>query len=305
MSSQSDDRSQDREQAATTDTALTLFEEQANKHIRRAWVGDRWFFSVVDVIGYLTGTDRARKYWSDLKRKLSQEEGFSQLSAKIGQLKMRSSDGKFYTTDATDTETLFRIIQSIPSPRAEPIKQWIAKVAAERVAEEMQPSLAIERLRRMYIKKGYTDEWIHKRLESIGIRTITTAEWHGRGAMPGKEFAVLTDTLSKGTFDITTSEHKAFKGLSAQQNLQDSMTIMELALTSLADATAVTLHRTRDSQGFTELHRDAHDAGHVGGDARKLVEQATGEAVVSPINYKQLQQERQRQLQPPLFEESE
>ena len=305
MPSQNGGHSHDIAQSITPDAALALIEEQAEKTIRRAWVNDRWFFSVIDVIGYITGTDRARKYWSDLKRKLSQEEGFSQLSAKIGQLKMRSSDGKFYTTDAADTETLFRIIQSVPSPRAEPIKQWIAKVAAERVADEAQPSLAVERLRRSYIKKGYSDEWIHKRLESIGIRTVTTAEWHGRGATPGKEFAVLTDTLSKGTFDITTGEHKAFKGLSAQQNLQDSMTIMELALTSLTDATAVTLHRTRDSQGFTELQRDANDAGRVGGDARKLVEQTTGEAVVSPVNYRQLQQERQRQLQPPLFGESE
>jgi DNA-damage-inducible protein D len=281
-------------------TTLALFEERAGAAVRRAWHDGRWFFSVIDVVGLLTDAPKPRQYWYDMKRYVH-DEGFRELSAKIRQLKMPSADGKLYTTDAADTETLLRLVQSIPSPKAEPFKRWLAKAGAERLREEAQPSLAVERLRALYRKKGYADQWIERRLEKIGVRTVVTTEWSVRGAREDRDFAVLTDTLSTGTFDITTSEHKAVKGLTARQNLQDSMTVMELALSSLAEATAATLHQERDSKGVPALRRDASEAGEVGGAARRDVEARTGKPVVSTINYKQLQQERARELQPRLL----
>lgn len=282
------------------DTTIALFEERAGTAIRRAWHDGRWFFSVIDVVGVLTDAPKPRQYWYDMKRYVH-DEGFRELSEKIRQLKMPSSDGKNYRTDAADTETLLRLVQSIPSPKAEPFKRWLAKAGAERLREEAQPSLAVERLRGLYRKKGYADQWIERRLEKIGVRTVVTTEWSMRGAREDRDFAVLTDTLSTGTFDITTSEHKAIKGLTARQNLQDSMTVMELALSSLAEATAATLHQERDSKGLPALRRDASEAGEVGGAARRDVEARTSKQVVSTINYKQLQQERARELQLRLF----
>ncbi|HLY31731.1 MAG TPA: Bro-N domain-containing protein [Ktedonobacterales bacterium] len=288
-------------------TALTIFDEQANGRIRKVWFEGRWWFSVIDTVGLLTDSANPRKYWFDMKRNV-RSEGFIELSERIRQLKMRSaSDGKFYTTDAADRETLLRIIESIPSPKAEPFKQWLARVGAERMEEieAAESSAAMERLRAQYRKKGYSDQWIERRIEKILVRNVVTAEWLGRGAKEGREFAQLTDTLSVGTFDITTTEHRALKNLRGAQNLQDSMTGLELALSSLAEETATALHRARDSQGFGALHRDTREAGEVGGAARRDIEARTRQPIVSPINYQHLRQERQRQLQPHLFDDED
>jgi DNA-damage-inducible protein D len=282
-------------------TDLTLFDdEQAEKAIRRVWHDGRWFISVIDVIGFLTGSPHPRRYWTDMKRRLA-EEGAAETYAKCVQLKMEAPDGKQRLTDAADIETLLRIIQSVPSPKAEPFKQWLARVGAERMQVLDNPSLIADQMRKDYRRLGYSDDWIDKRLQGQIIRDELTGEWRERGADEGRDFAALTDTLSKGTFAITTGEHRKVKHISTRQPLRDSMTTMELLLTGLAEETAKTLHQVHDSQGFGELHRDAREAGEVGGAARRDVEARTGLPVVSPTNYKQLRQERQRELQPPLL----
>jgi hypothetical protein len=280
---------------------LTPFDdEQAEAHIRREWVDGRWFLSVIDAIGYLTGSTQPRKYWTAMKARI-QDEGFRELSTTCRQLKMRSPDGKLRLTDAADVETLLRIIQSVPSPKAEPFKQWLARVGAERLQTLENPALAADQLRKDYRRLGYSDAWITERLKNVVTRNELTDEWRERGAEEGREFAALTDTLSRGAFDITTGEHRMVKHISARHPLRDSMTPLELALTSLAEVTATEMHQTRDSQGFGELQRDAHQAGGIAGDARRTIEEALGKPVVSPTNYKQLRQERQRALQPPLL----
>jgi len=269
--------------------AISLFDDEtADKTIRRVWHEDRWFFSVVDVVGALTGSERPRKYWNDLKRKLAEEEGFTELSAKIGQLKMPSADGKLYATDAADAETMLRIIQSIPSPKAEPIKQWLARVGTERLAEIDDPSLAVERARMEYLQRGYSDDWVEKRLQSIAIREQLTDEWRERGAREDRHFAKLTNVLHEGTFEVKVREHKRIKELTPRHNLRDSMTNLELLLTGLAEETAKTLHQARDSQGLRQLERDTREAGEVGGSARRDIEQRSGQSVVSLENYRTL-----------------
>jgi len=239
---------------------------------------------VIDVVGVLTESERPRKYWNDLKRRLSEEEGFSEVSAKIGQLKMEAPDGKMRVTDAADAETMLRIIQSIPSPKAEPIKQWLARVGTERLAEIDDPSLAVERARMEYLQKGYSDDWIEKRLQSIAIREQLTDEWRERGAHEDRQFAKLTGILHEGTFEVKVQEHKQIKSLSSRHNLRDSMTTLELLLTGLAEETSKTLHQARDSQGMRALEKDAHEAGEVGGAARRDIEQRSGQPVVSAEN---------------------
>ena len=235
---------------------LMAFQEQ----IRRVWFQGNWWFSVVDAVGVLADSATPRNYWAKMKQRLAQEEGFVEVLTKCQQLKMCSTDGKMRTTDAADTETLLRIVQSLPSPRAEPFKRWLAQVGAERLQENAEPSIALERLFRIYRKKGYSEKWISQRVDAIRNRTGVTAQWGLRGATPGRDYALLTDTLSKGTFDITTAQHKDIKGLTGRQNLQDSMTVMEMALTSLADATAITLHEARNTQGFDALQNDCTEA---------------------------------------------
>lgn len=280
----SDTRGQAHEPAA-----ITLFDDEtAEQAIRRAWHEDRWFFSVIDVVGLLTGTERPRKYWNDLKRKLKEDEGFGELSDSIGQLKMPSADGKQYVTDAADAETMLRIIQSIPSPKAEPIKRWLARVGTERLAEINDPALAVERARMEYLQKGYSDDWIEKRLQGIAIREQLTDEWRERGAREGRQFAKLTNILHEGTFEVGVDEHRHIKSLKPRHNLRDNMTTLELLLTGLAEETAKTLHQTRDSQGMGPLERDTHEAGEVGGAARRDIEQRSGRPVVSPENYRTL-----------------
>ena len=190
-------------------TQLAIFKK---KEIRKTLHNGEWWFSVIDIIGAVTESDRPRKYWSDLKKKLAQE-GYSQLSEKIGQLKLQSSDGKYYETDCGDTETMFRIIQSIPSPKAEPFKRWLAKVGYERVQEIEDPELATKRTRRHYKLKGYPEDWIEKRMRGIAIREELTDEWRQRGAREERDYEILTAEISKATFGVTPSEYKKLKGL--------------------------------------------------------------------------------------------
>lgn len=193
----------------------------------------------------------------------------------------------------------------MPSPKAEPFKQWLARVGTERLAEMEDPARAVERMRREYARLGYTDAWIDERLKNVVIRNALTDEWRERGADERRDFAQLTDTLSKGTFDITTAQHRKVKHLGTGTNLRDSMTPLELVLTSLTEVTATAMHQTRDSQGLKELRRDATEAGEVGGAARRDVEARLGQPVVSPENYKTLRQGRQRELQPPLLSDGD
>jgi hypothetical protein len=240
-----------------------------------------------------------------MKQRLVDVEGASEVVTNCHQLKMPSADGKHYKTDAATTETILRIIQSIPSPKAEPFKAWLAKVGTERAQEEDQPSLAAERLIQSYRKKGYSEAWISQHLKTIATRNDATSEWTERGATKDRQIAALTDTLSVDSLGLTTGEHKQLKGLRPRDNLRDSETIMELAITGLAEATAVTLHQERDTQGFPALQDDCHDAGKVAKIAREAAESMTGKPVLSPVNHKQLRQERQRELQPPLFDQPE
>ena len=269
------------------DMTLAALDEQAEKQIRRVLHEGRWHFSVIDVIGLLTESPQPRTYWAVLKRRLL-DEGANELLTTCKQLKMTASDGKQRLTDAADTETMLRIIQSIPSPKAEPFKTWLARVGAERLEEVENPALAADRLRRLYRQRGYTDEWIEKRLQGIVVRDELTEEWRDRGAEEGREFAILTDILHRGTFDLPIDAHKAVKSLKKRDNLRDSMTSLELALTMLSEAAATTIHQARDSQGFGELQQDAHEAGEVGGAARRDIEARSGQPAVSAENYKTL-----------------
>ncbi|HEX6819636.1 MAG TPA: hypothetical protein VF120_14765 [Ktedonobacterales bacterium] len=281
---------------------VILFDgEQAKQRIRRVWYDGRWFFSVIDVIGFVTDSKEPRKYWTAMKARI-EDEGFRELSAKCRQLKMTAPDGKQRLTDAADRETLLRILQSVSSPKVEWVKQWLARVGNERMDEMEDPSLALERARKLYARQGYADDWIDKRLQGQIIRDELTQEWADRGAKEGKEFARLTDTIHHGTFEVTTAEHKEFKGLKSRQNLRDSMTTFELLLTGLGEETAKTLHQVHDSAGFNALQSDCEEAGEVGGAARLDTETRTGRSVVSPVNHQQLRQERQRELQPPLLD---
>ena len=282
------------------DAQLSIFDAEATAQIRHVWHDGRWFFSVIDVVGLLTENAAPRRYWSDLKRKLH-DEGFEPYE-KIVQLKMLSADGKQRLTDAADAETLLRIIQSIPSPKAEPLKQWLARVGTERLREMENPALAADRLRQEYRLLGYDDEWIGQRLLNIVTRDELTGEWQQRGVEEGRQFAALTDTLYSGTFDVSVREHQTIKHIGRTQNLRDSMTRVELALSTLAEATAAELHQTRDSQGYEELRSDAREAGEVGGAARRDIEARTGHPVVSAENYKTLRQGRAPARQLPLRE---
>jgi DNA-damage-inducible protein D len=261
-------------------TSVALFQE---KSVRRVWYQDRWFFSVIDVIAILTESDRARKYWSDLKTKLV-EEGYIEVSEKIGQLKMEASDGKMRVTDAADTTTLLRIIQSIPSPRADPFKRWLAEVGAQRIEEIENPEKAMERMRSLYEQKGYPAQWIDARMRGIAVRNDLTAEWKERGAKEGIEYAILTNEIAEATFGLSIAQHRGYKGLK-RENIREHMTDLETILNMLGEATATKLHQDRDTQGFPNLQVDAKEAGQVAGNTRRDIEKRTGSRVVSRENY--------------------
>ncbi len=259
---------------------LVLFE---SRKIRRQEYKGEWYYSIVDIIEILSQSNRPRKYWDDLKKKLENEENF-EVSEKIGRLKMVAKDGKNRLTDCANRETIFRIIQSVPSPNAEPFKLWFARLAEERIQETINPELAIERARQTYIKKGYTDEWINARIKGIPARNALTDEWDKRGISDKKEYAILTDEISKGTFGITTKKHKNIKNLSKNQTLRDNMSPLELALTTLAEVTTTELHRTNDSYGIAELKIDAHDGGEVAAITRRNIEKKIGKPIVTSEN---------------------
>ncbi len=254
------------------------------KNIRRIWHNEDWYYSVIDLIGVLTNAPEPRKYWNQIKARAS-TEGFEITLKEIVQLRIKSPDGRFRLTDTANRQTILRIIQSIPSPRAEPVRLWLAKVGDERIEEVENPEVALERVRNTLRAKGYDDRWIEERIKNDLIRNALTDEWKDRGAQRF-EYSILTNVISEGTFDISVEAHKKYKQLptTLKTNLRDHMTYLELALSSLGEATAITLHQGRDSQGFGQLHRDATEAGEVGNEARKSIEQRTGQPVVSPTN---------------------
>jgi hypothetical protein len=262
--------------------AIQIFED---KKVRTIWDADqeKWFISIIDVIEVLTNTDRPRKYWSDLKTKLKKEG--SELSEKIGQLKMQSADDKFYKTDVADTEQLFRLIQSIPSPKAEPFKLWLAQIASERLDEMQDPELSIDRALEQYLKLGYSENWINQRLKSIEIRKELTDEWKKRGLKEGVQFATLTDIITKAWSNKTTKEYKILKGLK-KENLRDNMTNTELILNMLAEASTKEISAATNPKDFEESKKVAKQGGNVANVARKELEAKTGKNVVTALNAK-------------------
>jgi len=259
---------------------LAVFQD---KTIRRILHQGEWWFSIVDVIQVLTDSNIPRRYWSDLKRKLS-EEGADQLYEKIVQLKLESTDGKKYATDCANTETLFRIIQTIPSPKAEPFKRWLAKVGYERIQEIEDPERATQRTRALYKAKGYPDAWIEKRMRGIAIREQLTEEWQNRGIEEDREFAILTAEITKATFGMTPSEYKQHKSLK-RENLRDHMTDLELIFSMLGEASTTEIAINKDAQGFEENKTAAQAGGKIAGDARKNLELASGRKVVTQENF--------------------
>ena len=272
---------------------LAIFEE---KEIRREWYKEDWYFSVVDVIEALVENNkRPRKYWSDLKQKLILE-GFVEVSEKIGQLKMLAKDGKMRLTDVADTKTLLRIIQTIPSPKAEPFKRWLAQVGSERLEEIVNPELAINRAKEIYIRKGYEDTWIAQRLKTIDNRKELTDTWKERGAKD-RDYAILTDEIYKSTFNMNTAQYKELKGISrTKRNLRDSMGKLELAITNLAEVTANEMHNTNNSFGLEELIDDVQEAGNIKGKARKEIEEKIGKKVAEKTNYNSLTKSNVKKL---------
>ena len=247
---------------------IKLFESHK---IRSHWDAEqeKWYFSVVDIIEVLTESPRPRKYWNALKTKL-QEEG-SELSQILGQLKMQSADGKFYTTDVADTEQLLRLIQSIPSPKAEPFKQWLARVGYERIEETQDPEKSIDRAMENYLKLGYSKEWINQRLKSIEIRKELTDEWENRGVKKGQEFAALTDIITQAWSDKTIQEYKQFKGLK-KESIRDNMTNLELVLNMLAEATTTEISKEKKPVTFDESKVVAKQGGTIAGNTRREIE---------------------------------
>src|ERR1700722_12634124 len=236
------------EQIEQTSSKIAIFR---GKEIRKAIYQDEWYFSIIDIIEVLTESANPRRYWSDLKSKLIKNEGFNQLYEKIVQLKMVAPDGKMRETDAANTETIFRIIQSIPSPKAEPLKRWLAKVGYERIQEIEDPELAAKRSRAIYKAKGYPDDWIEKRMRGIAIREQLTNEWEKRGVKEEKEYAILTAEIAEATFGLKPSEHKKLKSLK-NQNLRDHMTDLELIFTMLGEASTTEIAVQNDAQGFPQ-----------------------------------------------------
>lgn len=266
----------------TKQNAIKIFEE---KKVRTVWDSDKeeWYFSIIDVIAVLTESDNPRRYWSDLKRKLTKEG--SQLYAEIVQLKLPAEDGKMRVTDVADTEQLFRLIQSIPSPKAEPFKLWMAQVAKERLDQMQDPELSIEQAMLDYKRLGYSDNWINQRLKSIEIRKDLTDEWKRHGLQEGVQFATLTDIIYKTWAGKTTKEYKQFKGLK-KENLRDNMTNTELVLNMLAELSTTKISEAQNPESFNEHVEVARKGASIAKNARLKLEQETGKKVVTPLNAK-------------------
>jgi hypothetical protein len=269
---------------------VKLFESQK---IRSHWDGEKgtWYFSIVDIVGVLTDSPNPRKYWSVLKTRLKQEG--SELTTNCSQLKMQSADGKFYLTDVADTEQLLRLIQSVPSPKAEPFKQWLAKVGYERIEETQDPERSIDRAMENYLNLGYSKEWVNQRLKSIEIRKDLTDEWENRGVKKGQEFATLTDIITQAWSGKTVKEYKEFKELK-KENLRDNMTNLELVLNMLAEATTTEISKEKKPSTRDENREVARQGGTVAGNTRKEIESKTGKRIVSKQNAKELKPPRTR-----------
>ena len=254
-----------------------------SKQIRRAWHKGEWYFSVVDIVAVLTDSDAPSKYWTAMKRREAEGSEF-QLSTICRQLRLSAYDGKTYKTDCVNVKSAFRVIQSIPSPKAEPFKQWLAQVGYERVQEIENPELGQQRVRELYKAKGYPEDWIERRMRSIAIREELTDEWKDRGVNEQNEYAILTAEIAKATFGVTPSQHKQIKGLK-QQNLRDHMTDLELLFSMLGEAATTEITRNRDAQGFEQSKDAAIEGGGIAGNARRELEQKSGKSVVTAKNY--------------------
>lgn len=264
------------------DNEIKLFD---GNQIRSIWDNDKeeWYFSVIDIVGALTESKNPRRYWSDLKRKMKDEEGAIQLYDNIVQLKLESSDGKKYNTDVANMQGIFRVIQSILSPKAEPFKIWLAEVGKERIDEIIDPELTIDRALETYLKKGYTREWINQRLQSIQVRKELTDTWQDHGVKEGREYAILTNEITKAWSGMTTRQYKDHKGLK-KQNLRDNMTTLELVLNMLAEATTTELSNATHPHGLEENKKVAKEGGSIAGEARKSIEAKTGKPVITSKN---------------------
>lgn len=274
----------------TKENTIKIFE---NKKVRSVWDSEqeKWFISVIDVIEILTESANPRRYWSDLKIKLEKEG--SQLYEKIVQLKLAAPDGKMRLTDVADVEQLFRLIQSIPSPKAEPFKMWLAEIARERLEEMEDPELGIDRMLEYYHRKGYSTNWINQRLKSIEVRKELTDEWEVRGVKKGQEFAFLTDIITHGWSGMTTKEYKQFKGLK-KESLRDNMTNLELALNTLAEATTAEISKEHKPTTLEENRHIAARGGKIVGNTRKEIEADLGKSIVTPINAKVIKQLKEK-----------
>lgn len=262
------------------DSKIVVFQD---KQIRRVWVDDDWYFSIVDIVGVLTGSPEPRKYWNKVK---TREFTDLQLSPIWRQLKLPAADGKQYRTDCATTQAMFRIIQSIPSPKAEPFKQWLAQVGYERVQEIENPELAQERMKAIYEAKGYPKDWIDKRLRGIAIRQNLTDEWKERGIREERDFAILTAEIARATFSVTPSEHRAIKRLTKKgQNLRDHMTDLELIFTMLGERVTTEISQQEKPDTFAESKQVARRGGNVAGVARRETERELGHSVVSGQNF--------------------
>ena len=260
------------------DNALVVFQ---GKKIRRTWHNKEWYFSIIDIVAALTDSPTPRQYWGKVK---DREFVKLELSPIWVQLKLTSADGKMYDTDCANTESMFRIIQSIPSKKAEPFKRWLAKVGYERVQEIENPELAQKRMKEIYKQKGYSDDWIEKRVRGIAIREELTDEWNKRDVKAEREYSILTAEISKATFGMTPSEYKKFKGLK-KENLRDHMNDLELIFTMLGEASTTRIAKDKDAQGFIENKEAAKKGGKVAGVARKELEQQSVRKVSNPENY--------------------
>ena len=278
----------------TQENAIKLFE---SKKVRSVWDSEKgkWYFSIINVVEILTDSPNPRKYWSVLKTRLKKEE--SQLTTNCSQLKLQAADGKYYLTDVADTEQLLRLIQSIPSPKAEPFKRWLARVGYERLEEIENPELAAKRMRELYKAKGYSDEWIEKRVRGIAIRDELTNEWQKHGVKEQREYSILTAEISRATFGMTPSEYKEFKGLEKQRdNLRDHMTDLELIFTMLGEASTTEIARNREAREFTENLDAAVEGGTVAGSARKDLERKSGKRVSTRENFKEIPEAKKRKI---------
>lgn len=264
----------------TKETAIKIFEQ---KQIRSIWSDEeeKWFFSIVDVVGVLSESENPNNYWKVLKNRLKKEG--SQLVTDCNQLKMESKDGKFYKTDVADTEQLFRLIQSVPSKKAEPFKLWLAQVGRERIDEIEDPELGFDRLMETYLKKGYSKEWVNQRLKSIEVRKDLTNEWDKRGVKKGQEYAILTDEITKAWSGLSVKEYKNHKNLK-KENLRDNMSNLELVLNMLAEATTTEISKEKKPENFAENKKIANQGGTIAGNTRKEIEEKTGKKVVNKLN---------------------